>query len=1098
MSGLKTRLGSVSIGGLTTQAVPSAVKPSAEALQPLSPSKVTILPAPAAAALGADSVSLVPIANLFPPAPAGETRFKLPSMEAIAILPGYQLMPSPLSFLPVGDTTISENQAAKIPITETQTGNLISKFQPEILSVFSYESPFREEASTALSSVGVYQKLLYESNRSNIAFLASCLESSADKAKYATECSRQVSNFEDVVNFGVSIETSKKVTEGAFRFSEWQPNIAAYIAKNYSAAVSDEFSQPPKVESGTGTEIFVRLAADAKKTLRGLSGKQIDLNQSLAGFDLPKYEALNMDMNSYRAFVNSIVGINKFVEQEAGGSKNEKLAKLSAFLKREIAVSAALARSSVTSKFDFFSANTFGYDLYEKVIGAADVASPYTSFASPGITSAIIDASQGIAYVDSVPSKQNGTLFRTGVQLVAETCVVSAGKFQPEKLDPIREQSKKHSKQITTLLTDLFSCYELGQIPEYVNDQIEFASPDGAISLAQKLFLYGNDELISGRDADPFVKLLSAADDNQKLFGELVFYLLTRCFGVNASKAVLDDSFLRVVDQYFDTKSPNTTQTILGLGSGKNAAGPALTTRTQFIVQLNQNTDFFLQLKANLAHVSTICRYLNNTLNFNGRTRYSGCAETTILVTYLRLICQVANASINSRQTAALNGKNGFLFGANSSSASLSAAKKLAKDSERQLCTNLVRIQSFLDNIAASAEAHAGLLKDTKTALQISKLGGLLQNEKAISSLFQAGALRLLQKTLVDAKASMTSIVSAADGAQKATIGYKENALLDGINAVHSYLNQPELSPFARMNARVFAIGIPYGVAEALDEQVRIAGSDNDIVNLSFTRKNELLPGLVFKPIKKMFEYSRFVTFVGENRLNYDSRKSREANMSELVTLDFSGITVAKEVGFSAFVAERYSNLSAKEQFEILSNHYESCILKEHVKAISGLSFDEDAFKEEFQLPTPPPENTNFLQQAISSLISLQAPAATTGSAGKSISAKIGIPRLQSKITSLVSLARNIPAAPQMIAFNTGYLKEVASPIYERVFCVLLDPDFFEIDIPLTKATPTGAATLSGLVASRGVYDDGTGRLYLNADQNFVYMDSYAVEMETR
>lgn len=159
----------------------------------------------------------------------------------------------------------------------------------------------------------------------------------------------------------------------------------------------------------------------------------------------------------------------------------------------------------------------------------------------------------------------------------------------------------------------------------------------------------------------------------------------------------------------------------------------------------------------------------------------------------------------------------------------------------------------------------------------------------------------------------------------------------------------PQRRAPAADNARFIQIGFPRGFSKYSansdrDKSGRTSPNQKDILRVSIIRTDLELRNVVFKPLYRMFELSRFVDWEFTDRIT---------GVKDIQTTDFAVSTLGKKsvtVGESAFSDRSYDFLSKKDKSLLLSSHLEDVELRYYVSMAVGLDINEDEYPDVTQV----------------------------------------------------------------------------------------------------------------------------------------------------
>lgn len=325
-------------------------------------------------------------------------------------------------------------------------------------------------------------------------------------------------------------------------------------------------------------------------------------------------------------------------------------------------------------------------------------------------------------------------------------------------------------------------------------------------------------------------------------------------------------------------------------------------------------------------------------------------------------------------------------------------------------------------------------------------------------------------------------------------------------------------------NMRVVAFGLPHGFTARLQnkfktstfaEQARSKRKQNDVVIADIYKIDVRYPDLVFKPIPKVVELSRFVSRDERTYLPVQVGAPLETVLDAVPTRDFSDFeTVEAGHGLQALAESEYDFMSTADKNAMVRNTVLSYLHELYFRITTGLPLSErelyvqdpdendrpapfvtrailqNTMTQVFKIPTPPSQSStftlNYASLAPSKILSYASVTKAQKTSGGSSSIKTSKVFANTAIKSIVTIpylgkrkAKAQAAADvgsQASKKKTVYIdREIAakymmSPkIFERVFFVDVDPDDFEIDREETFKSEVGRSTFAQLQQAREI-----------------------------
>lgn len=310
----------------------------------------------------------------------------------------------------------------------------------------------------------------------------------------------------------------------------------------------------------------------------------------------------------------------------------------------------------------------------------------------------------------------------------------------------------------------------------------------------------------------------------------------------------------------------------------------------------------------------------------------------------------------------------------------------------------------------------------------------------------------------------------------------------------------------AGSNVRVVAVGLPHGFSSKLRskfktstfaEQTRSRRKQNDVIVVDVYKVDVRYPDLVFKPISKVFELSRFPV---RNELAFRPIQvgaPLEVTLDAVPTRDYSHVDATQlSYGAEALDANvEYDFMSAADRATMARNHVASYALELYYRLLTGLPLSErelhvadpdDAdrpapfvvgaivsnyVEKTFNVPVASDLKFDLTEKTFLSqgLVSARDPStsrlgASTTQTFKTVATEVVDDKTIAGVSAVVS------AATQLSNKRTAYTdpayagKLFMSPkLFERVFFVDVDPDDFEVDRDETFKSSIGRASFEQL-----------------------------------
>lgn len=425
-------------------------------------------------------------------------------------------------------------------------------------------------------------------------------------------------------------------------------------------------------------------------------------------------------------------------------------------------------------------------------------------------------------------------------------------------------------------------------------------------------------------------------------------------------------------------------------------------------------------------------------------------------------------------------------------------------------------------------------LQKTENTKVINDILEIVGDRKLVELLADKGQVRILYDTVTTvlqkisltannaATTDLTDIVSLSrSGAPDDDLKVFDDSFVTSktANVLKAALATAKFSPDRGSNIRVIAFGLPHGFSTHLNnkfkvttfaEQARSKRKQNDVVVADVYKIDVRYPDLVFKPIPKVLELSRFVVRDEKTFGAVQVGASLNTALNAIPTKDYSDFnSVATSYGSLANTGD-YSFMTQTDTDAMTRNTVMSYLLEIYFRLLTGIPLSERELyvtdPDENDRPAPFITKT-ILQKATQTILKQPLPPSSgdfkldfsktvTGKAvtyASSTSYATVTPKSKSTIKinasayahtkdiiqaifqDHTSKAQNqaasvAPVANQASVKKTVYTdrglaaKYMMSPkLFERIFFVDVDPDDFEIDREETFRNEVGRSTFTQL-----------------------------------
>lgn len=309
-------------------------------------------------------------------------------------------------------------------------------------------------------------------------------------------------------------------------------------------------------------------------------------------------------------------------------------------------------------------------------------------------------------------------------------------------------------------------------------------------------------------------------------------------------------------------------------------------------------------------------------------------------------------------------------------------------------------------------------------------------------------------------------------------------------------------------NIRVLSVGLPHAFSNKLKNSIKTSNfaeqmmnkpKQNDVIILDIYKIDVRYPDLVFKPISKVFELSRFCVRDEKQFLSTNVGNTLDKTLASIPTKDYSNFSnPIITYGDSITNDNNYSFMSHQDSSQMIKNHVMSFLLETYFRIMTGIPTSERELyisdpddkdipapfiakalinkvaEKVFEIPVSSDykyDLTKFLQTKTNEfqVFSNKVPIAggismtkklSTGSTKNALMAVKSFTKLvgHASVISDISKKRTVYSDTQQTS------KNVLSPkMFERIFFLSVDPDDYEIDYNETVSSTSGRSTFDKL-----------------------------------
>ncbi len=302
-------------------------------------------------------------------------------------------------------------------------------------------------------------------------------------------------------------------------------------------------------------------------------------------------------------------------------------------------------------------------------------------------------------------------------------------------------------------------------------------------------------------------------------------------------------------------------------------------------------------------------------------------------------------------------------------------------------------------------------------------------------------------------------------------------------------------------NIRVITFGLPHGFTAKLKnkfkltnfaEQVRSKQKQNDVVIADVYKVDVRYPDLVFKPLSRVFELSRFPVRDEQQFTSVAVGATLDTALDAVPTRDYSDLESPKStVGSNGLQGNvDYDFMSDVDRRNMIRNHVTSYVLELYYRILTGIPLSERELyvedPDDTDRPvsfvvravlnnladktylTPPPSSPPPQVVPTSTTVTVKSigrvKVPTTPVNGKLYMEVDNTLKYNNNVTSHVAVVAPLKTKKTMYTDLPVAGKYMMSPkLFERVFFVDVDPDDFEIDRDETFKSAAGRSSFTQL-----------------------------------
>lgn len=708
--------------------------------------------------------------------------------------------------------------------------------------------------------------------------------------------------------------------------------------------------------------------------------------------------------------------------------KNEeaRIAALAHLLSREYRYSAGIAahREKLRANYDYDVASS-NQTLFDFVIGrhGSNITEMPELADRSLMTIAQYNAGQvGVLPFESKYIENDTSTLTPGGEFFFDRILedTDGSRFDTSAMDAFASRLDEQANNFTSLCTALNLFHvpvntgyrNQSGVSKQSNDHFLMTSTDTVNELASRLINPRTGEAHRHVVNDRLGAVYAQARKDNRVKTALFLYTLTRisrAYSFNVpflSSARLADNtpatgaLITQVINALQASVPESRTTIQlvtqrGLDRGLNTAS---LTSDSITHALKSGTEITRAIEQFMSSVLAQFRTKSQALNGN-HTLYGGYLDTVVaMIAFDFAIAMVARYS-NQQLVGVHRGLTTFSRGQITFAIAQTATNHMASFNElnqritgeenftRQL---LMAVINTMRNISGSFKNLSSYLNGAESLHMLKEISVTLGNDPMLlRMLLQEQQIMLLAST-VDNLQHAANALQLQGGESSHDDGNRLNtaiAILDESDvppqmhqALLGYFGTGEFASVRGNNKRIMTVGIPLGFAESLKQKVNVrrlkrtsfGSRQNDIVYVSIYKVDLQNSDIIYKPIRFLFELSRFPTrFTTQHWLPlphkpalsdivnsiptqcYDTNPQGGGSVS--IGIEYASEALARKSAVkgarTAFSDPSYSFLTARQKAEILQNHVISQLLEVYIKLMTGVNVAEY----NYYMSEPPP-----------------------------------------------------------------------------------------------------------------------------------------------
>lgn len=847
-------------------------------------------------------------------------------------------------------------------------------------------------------------------------------------------------------------------------------------------------------------------------------------------------------------------------------SSDDKISALVNLITKEFRYSYGLSKSEVQQSlqtyYQYHVEQNGNQTMFDTIIGQfgnniADIA-----LTNPNSLSAIAQIKPGeniavLPFETTYIEGSAGTLTPGNVFYVDSVLINDGTKYNTEQLTNLKTIFDKATKNFAIIAAgmNLFASEYVDSSSTTSNSLIEtYSNPHEFFDSITKNFVVikNNTTEFKFKD-DPITPLFEYALTNTSLKSLLALYCIlkssytTTSIDVAAIKNKIIDLIINEVKNISSNQSSviakRYNQTVTNIITEKMIRS-ALQNDNSLLL-----TTVIMTLKE---YVSTYKRYAINST----ASRYSNVIDTHSFLSMFDLISNVVSKLSGQKIVGQNIDRSQSTFNIKTVSVDckqvISSVKQKVDKEIVLIQQSLFAIFNSLRKLSNSAANILTYLEDKKSIETLQELSNIVNDSDSLHMLFSESQIRLVTSHIADVSTTYQNIKKQANE--------EKSLFVIDINKVSTKLRDIIANVFSNpkfintTSKKILTVGIPQGFISHLKQRVDVGKfadtnrKQEDVINVVVYKTDKLNPDIIFKPLKFLFECSKFPVKAESdirqvNGSGIDDILSKIGIRDSLETSNDNSSSFVQYINATnqqveVFASSEYSFLTKQQKQEICSNHIMSYLLETYIRTLTGMStseFDIDIVDQPYQMEqnfidlikfkepstimfsattTVTTTSTSTTKTKTTNMFTTTA-RATYGGTLEAIdldtrkavevfskSSDMDTANINGRTPNSYKRQRTIDDMSKTLT-NVGdpilIMQKFLSPKqFDRVFNIIVDPFEFEIDVEKTLLSQQGSRAYQDLLSAKEIdIVNDVQRIKKNPiDENLVF-DRYIVAIET-